>query len=353
MSVAGWGGRRLLPLAVAALVVLAAPSDAAAQSTAPGAPAAPVVAAGDGALAVSWAAPASPGSAAIEAYDIRYILTSADETDDANWFVVEDIWTGAGSLAYTLIGRSNGAQHDVQVRAVSSVGDGDWSPTTAATPADHGNSRDVSTAITPGVPVVGSTTDSTDGDFFSFSLSEPSDIFIYTTSYLAGFLATTGELQDSTGSVITTDDGTSLYRPHGQQLFLWGSLGAGDYHVKVSAAGAGTYTLHTELVTESTGLTDAGPLAMGGEANGILATATEDADYFRLEAAEATSVLLRLARTGRLDLRGELLDSAGGEIAAQDDSFLSGSLTPEFFLPCRWRQACTTCGSAGRRGARS
>ena len=333
MRVAGWVVRRLLPLTVAALVALAAPSDAAAQSTAPGAPAAPVVAAGDGALAVSWAAPDSPGSAAIAAYDIRYILTSADETDDANWFVVEEIWTGAGSLAYTLIGRSNGAQHDVQVRAVSSVGDGDWSPTTAATPADHGNSRDSATAITPGAPAVGSIADSTDGDFFSFSLSEPSDIFIYTTSYLAGFLATTGELQDSTGSVVATDDGTSLSRPHGQQLFLWGSLGAGDYYVKVSAAAAGTYTLHTELVTESTGLTDAGPLAMGGEASGILATATEDADYFRLEAAEATSVLLRLARTGQVDLRGELLDSAGDEIAAQDDSFLSGSLTPEFFLP--------------------
>ena len=333
MRVAGWAGRRLLPLTVAALVVLAALGDAVAQAEPPGAPAPPTMVAGDGALAVSWAAPASPGSAAIAAYDIRYILTSADETDDANWSVVEDIWTGAGSLAYTLIGLSNGAQHDVQVRAVSPAGDGDWSPTTADTPADHGNSRDAATAITPGAPVAGSIADSTDGDFFSFSLSNPSDIFIYTTSYLASFLATTGELQDSMGRVVTTDDGTSRYRPHGQQLFLWGSLGAGDYYVKVSAAEAGTYTLHTELVSESTGLTDAGPLAMGGEANGVLATATEDVDYFRLEAAEATSVLLRLARTGRLDLRGELLDSAGGEIAAQDDSFLSGSQTPEFFLP--------------------
>ncbi len=333
MSVAGWVGRRLLPLAVAALVVVAVLSDAAAQSTAPGAPAAPTVAAGDGALAVSWAAPDSPGSAATTRYDIRYILTSADETDDDNWSVVEEIWTGAGSLAYTLIGLPNGVEHDVQVRAVSSAGDGAWSPTTAATPADHGNSRDVSTAITLGAPAVGSIADSTDVDFFSFSLGEPSDIFIYTTSYLAGFLATTGELQDSTGSVVATDDGTSLYRPHGQQLFLWGSLEAGDYFVKVSAGEAGTYTLHTELVTESTGLTDAGPLAMGGEANGILATATEDADYFRLEAAEATSVLLRLAHRAQLDLRGELLDAAGGEIAAHEDSFLSGSQKSDFFLP--------------------
>ena len=65
MRVAGWVVHRLLPLAVAALVVVAVRSDAAAQSTAPGAPAAPVVAAGDGALAVIWAAPDSSGSAAI------------------------------------------------------------------------------------------------------------------------------------------------------------------------------------------------------------------------------------------------------------------------------------------------
>ena len=55
-------------------------------------------------------------------------------------------------------------------------------------PADHGNARDAATAITPGAPVVGSIADSTDGDFFSLSLSKPSDIFIYNTSYLAGFL---------------------------------------------------------------------------------------------------------------------------------------------------------------------
>ena len=333
VGLAGWLARRLLPLAVAGLVVLAAPGNAAAQASVPGAPAAPAVAAGDGALAVGWAAPDSPGSAAITAYDLRSISTSADETDDANWSVVEDVWTGAGPLAYTLVGLPNGTSYDVQVRAVSSAGDGAWSPTSAATTADHGNSRDVATAITLGTPVAGSIADSADRDFFSFALSEPSDIFVYTTSYLAGFLATTGELQDSTGSTVATDDGTSLYRPHGQQLFLWGSLAAGTYYVQVSAAEAGTYTLHTELVTASTGRTDAGLLAMGGEASGILASATGDVDYFRVEATETTSVLLRLTRTAQLDLRGVLLDSDGGEVAAHDDSFFSGNQTPEFFLP--------------------
>ena len=161
MRVAGWVGRRLLPLTVAA---------------------------GDGALAVSWAAPAIPGSAAITAYGIRYILTSADETDDANWSVVEDIWTGAGSLAYTLIDLSNAAQHDVQVRAASSAGDGHWSPTTAATPPTTGTPGTPPPRSPLAPPGVGSIADSTDGDFFSLSLSKPSDIFIYNTSYLAGFL---------------------------------------------------------------------------------------------------------------------------------------------------------------------
>ena len=188
MRVAGWVGRRLLPLTVAA---------------------------GDGALAVSWAAPASPGSAAITAYDIRYILTSADETNDANWSVVEDICTGAGSLAYTLSDLSNAAQHDVQVRAVSSAGDGHWSPTTAATPPTTG---------TPGTPPPRSPlappssgpsqTALTATSSFSPSAS-PRTSSSTTPATSRASWATTGGMQDSMGRVVTTDDGTSLYRPHG------------------------------------------------------------------------------------------------------------------------------------------
>ena len=45
---------------------------------------------------LSWNAPASNGFSAITAYDLRYIETSSDETDDSNWSVVDDVWTTGG-----------------------------------------------------------------------------------------------------------------------------------------------------------------------------------------------------------------------------------------------------------------
>ena len=94
------------------------------------------ITAGDDSLTVAWSAPSDNGGTAITAYDLRYIQTSADETVDANWTVLEDVWTtGSGPLVYTITGLTNGVQYDVQVRAVSSANDGVWSATAAGTPA--------------------------------------------------------------------------------------------------------------------------------------------------------------------------------------------------------------------------
>ena len=57
-------------------------------------------------------------------------ITGASDKSDANWTVLEDVWTtGSGSLQYTLTGLTDGTQYDLQVRAVNSVGDGAWSIT--------------------------------------------------------------------------------------------------------------------------------------------------------------------------------------------------------------------------------
>ena len=87
-----------------------------------------------GSLTVSWSAPSGDASG-ITAYDLRHILTSADEAVHANWTVVEDVWTGSGPLRYVLTGLTGGTQYDVQVRAVNSTGDGPWSATATGTPA--------------------------------------------------------------------------------------------------------------------------------------------------------------------------------------------------------------------------
>ncbi len=92
-------------------------------------------------LTVTWAAPIDTGTSAVTAYDLRYIRTDADETVDANWTVLENVWTGSGPLQHVLTGLTSGVQYDVQVRAVNSAGDGPWSATTMAStgPTPSGN----------------------------------------------------------------------------------------------------------------------------------------------------------------------------------------------------------------------
>jgi titin len=81
---------------------------------------------------VIWTRPGD-GGATITSYDLRYILESEDETDDANWTERDSVWT-SGSLQYTLSGLANGTQYDVQMRAVNAAGDGAWSDTRQGTP---------------------------------------------------------------------------------------------------------------------------------------------------------------------------------------------------------------------------
>ncbi len=94
-------------------------------------------------LTVTWAAPSGTGGTVITSYDLRYIESSAVDKADANWTVVEDAWT-TGSLIYTIEGLTGGAQYDVQIRAVTSVGAGPWSATSSG-----------ATQATPGAPAIG------------------------------------------------------------------------------------------------------------------------------------------------------------------------------------------------------
>ena len=92
------------------------------QLTGPGALGAPEVhqvTAGTNSLTVSWAAPSLDGGSAIIAYDLRHIRSDATNKGDANWTVVQDVWTGSGARSYELAGLDGGTQYDVQVRAVN------------------------------------------------------------------------------------------------------------------------------------------------------------------------------------------------------------------------------------------
>ena len=100
--------------------------------TTPDAPSISTLNSGDQSLTVLWSRP-NNGGATITSYDLRYILESEDETDDANWTVEDSVWT-SGPLEYDLDGLTNGDQYDVQMRAVNSAGEGPWSGTRRGTP---------------------------------------------------------------------------------------------------------------------------------------------------------------------------------------------------------------------------
>ena len=105
--------------------------------TLPSAPINLAVAPGDTSLTVVWDLPANTGGESPTGYDVRYIKTSEDETDDANWMEQLGAWTeSSGVRSYTITGLETGVQYDVQVRAENSVGKGPWSATEAGTPQE-------------------------------------------------------------------------------------------------------------------------------------------------------------------------------------------------------------------------
>ena len=105
--------------------------------TLPSAPINLAVAPGDTSLTVVWDLPANTGGESPTGYGVRYIMTSEDETDDANWTEQLGAWTeSSGVRSYTITGLETGVQYDVQVRAENSVGKGPWSATEAGTPQE-------------------------------------------------------------------------------------------------------------------------------------------------------------------------------------------------------------------------
>ena len=100
------------------------------DTEAPDQPAAPtLVEATLNSLKVQWTAPPNTGPP-ISAYDVRYIPTSEDETDDANWTEVENAWQSSDTppeLTYEMSSLEQNTGYDVQVRAENDEGTGVWS----------------------------------------------------------------------------------------------------------------------------------------------------------------------------------------------------------------------------------
>ena len=283
------------------------------------APAVDSVRADDRAVLVSWSVPTGV-TTGVAAYDVRYIETTADEAVDANWTVEEDAWEdGGGSLAYAVTGLTNGTEYDVQVRAVDvDMVDGAWSATTSATPADHGGTRAEATSVTAGARVWGVIDPTDDEDYFSFSVSRTADYWIYTL----GDLDTVGELLDSNGMSVESDDYGAVL-PNPDNFFLWRKIESGTYYIKVTGYGPTDelYLLRIREFTDTTSRSNAATLNLNSSASGTI-DPDDDEDYFKLELSETTEVAIRAS--GFPDTVGELQRSNGTVIASNDDGDLPG-----------------------------
>ena len=118
------------------------------QLALPGAPSIGSLTSGDGALAVAGSAPGNDGGADITSYDLRYIRSDAANKSDANWTIEEDVWS-SGSLQYQLGDLTDGVRYDVQLRAVTSAGDGPWSASATGTPRTTADAPSIG-SLTPG-----------------------------------------------------------------------------------------------------------------------------------------------------------------------------------------------------------
>ena len=289
----------------------------------------------DGAVAVTWNAPTEVVDP-ITVYHVRYILTSADESVDTNWTVDDDAWT-VGRQEYGITGLTNGVAYDVQVRAVDSYGDGAWSATASATPADFADAladageltlqTESSGKLHPlgSLRYWGKIDPSSDEDYFKLVLTDtqvPVDVGFWI--YTLGDLDTVGELLDDAGETIESDDFGGVL-PDPENFFIWRTLKAGTYYIKVAGYGTetGDYVFRMRTFGDTTGRSNATELKLGGSASGMI-DPENDQDYFKLELSEAADVILR--GSGFPDTYGELLNSGGGLIAFNDD----GRLIPGF-----------------------
>ena len=276
----------------------------------------------DSAVLVSWNRPTGI-TTGVKAYDVRYIETSADESIDSNWTLEEDAWEdGDGSLTYAITGLTNDTEYDVQVRAVDEDDvNGSWSATSSATPEDHGDNRTDATSVTTDARVWGAIDPTDDEDYFRFNVSGTADFWIYTL----GDLDTVGELLDSSGNLVDSDDyGSVLPNPDG--FFIWHKLESGTYYIKVTGFGPTDepYVLRIRQFTDTTSRSNAANLNINGSASSTI-DPEDDEDYFKLVLSETTEVVIRAS--GFPDTVGQLQNSGGTVIASNDDGFLPGGVT--------------------------
>ncbi len=268
-------------------------------------------------LTVAWSAPASP-PAAVTAYGVRHIRSdAADKTTDANWTVVSAATDSALVRTYTITGLTNDVGYDVQVRAVTAMGDGVWSATATGLPADFPSALEQAPLIPLNTPIHGHLTGAGDRDWFRLNISTATELVAYTT----GDADPRGYLRNSDNSTKVSND-DSDHDDATLNFKIIRAVGTGTWYLEVKDASRidGDYVLRVESRTESTATSDAPTLTLGGAYEAAL-DSTSDDDYFKLVIGSSTDVVLR--SSGPVKTKGTLLQSDGATaITSNQEGYL-------------------------------
>ena len=116
-------------------------------ATVPSAPYLGYAVSSNGQVNIVWSSPDSDGGADIASYDLRYIRSDEDDSDDDNWTYLEDFSRTASS--YRILGLTNSVAYHMQVRAVNAAGPGAWSERVTRTPVGPPGTPSIDT-VTPG-----------------------------------------------------------------------------------------------------------------------------------------------------------------------------------------------------------
>ncbi len=268
-------------------------------------------------LIVGWTAPASDGDSPIMSYDLHYIESAATDKADANWTLVTGVWSD-GALSYTLAELLDGVAYDVRLRAVNSVGPGEWSATTSASTSDHGGADATATKLALGRSLPGRIDTGGDEDRFRIVLQEQTDLWLYTT----GEADTAGEL--TSGGTLLHSNGDGQLPPNPRNFSLREVVDAGTYYVIVrgqQGAAPVDYRLHAVAV-QAVGSSTPKTVELGSLTPARLVRRGW-VDRFKIVLTEAIDVWVM--SIGATDTVGELYDAADELIADSDDGSLPGN----------------------------
>ena len=310
--------RVVFVVAAACCAVAVYVSGSARAQSAPPAPTVVSVAGAAGSLTVTWTAP--DGGSVVTSYDLRYIESAVADRTDADWTLQEGIWT-SGDLTATVMDLEDGVGYDVEVRATNAVDPGAWSATVSASTTDHPNTRSAATGLDLDSSLRGRIDPGDDEDLFEIVVDDDTDLWVYTT----GDLDTVGELVDSVGDVVVSNDDASV--PPGPYNFsLRAEVGAGTYYVSVRSyegEHTGAYRLHAvEAQPVSTDPAEGTLVSVGSLTPGRLEQ-PGSTDVFKVVVAEDTD--LWVYSIGATDTTGGLYDADGDLIVRANDSSLPGN----------------------------